>query len=193
MPEPEDYRERINIANERMDIIATCRFIGMHLGDFAVQSIKTYCPFGEMLHADGGRSKSFRVYPATNSAYCFACAMVFTPVRLVATERDIPEATAAEILLEEVGYVAPDYLSRWDAAWNPEVTVDTDGLANALKLACARMSQNWEEVQFDDSVSSVLQKCLAPLSKVTTEDEARAWLGTTKKVMKQVLARKDSS
>lgn len=185
---PEDLRERVNIANESMTIIEACQFIGMAIGEFAIQSIKTYCPFGEMLHEDGGRSKAFRVYPGSNSAYCFACGAYYTPVKLIAVDRDIPEPTAAELILEEKGYVAPDYLSRWDALATPKETVDADGLANALKLACARMCPDWDDRQFDEDISDILRKCLAPIVKVTTEEEARTWLDTTKAVMKRALA-----
>lgn len=185
---PEDTQDRIRTANETMTIVGACQFVGMDIGEFAIQSVKTYCPFGEMLHEDGGRSKAFRVYPGTNSAYCFACGAYYTPVKLISVDRDVPEATAAEIILEEVGYVAPDYLSRWDALTEQKTSVDVDGLANALKTACARMSPDWEERQFDSDIADILRKCLAPIVKVTSEEEARTWLATTKTVMQRALA-----
>ena len=185
---PEDLKDRIRIANESMSITQACRFIGMEVGDFDIHSVKTYCPFGEMLHDDGGRSKAFRVYSATNSAWCFACGVYYTPVKLVASDRDIPEIAAAEIILEETGYVAPDYLSRWEAVVAPQELIDADGLANALKLACARMCPDWEERQFDEDIAIILRKCLAPISKVSTEEEAREWLKTTKIVMQRALS-----
>lgn len=184
----EDARERVRLANERMGIAAACRFIGMHMGDFDIYSVKTYCPFGELMHEDGGRSKAFRVYPGTNSAWCFACNQYYTPVKLVAFDRDIPEPAAAEIILEEVGYVAPDIESRWAAATAQTASVDTDGMANALKTYCARIAPDWEVRQFDDDIASMLRRCLAPLSKVTNDEEARQWLDTTKLVMHKALS-----
>ncbi len=178
--------ERIRLANEQMDIVAACIFIGMD--DMIAARSKTYCPFGELMHEDGGRSKAFRVYPETNSAYCFACIKAFRPCQLVATDRDITEAEAAEVILEEVGYVAPDVNSRWEAAVAEKVVVDRDGLATALKTACARFDPDWSVRQFDDDIAEVLRKCIAASRNVSTDEEARKWLDTTKQVMKKALS-----
>ncbi len=183
----DDVRERIDLANEKMTIGAACRFIGMEMGDFDISSVKTYCPFGELMHDDGGRSKAFRVYPATNSAYCFACVKAYRPVSLIAADRDVPEPIAADIILEEVGFIAPDFISQWDALTVTKPAADTDSMANALKIACARMVPNWEERQFDDDVAPTLRACVAAAAKVTNEDEARDWLDITKVVMSRVL------
>lgn len=180
-------KERIKLANEQMSIATACRFIGMSMGDFDVYSVKTYCPFGELMHEDGGRSKAFRVYPGTNSAWCFACQAYYTPVKLVAMDRDVSEIEAAEVILEETGFVAPDFASRWDAAITPTHATDLDGLANALKTACARMVPDWEARQFDEDVAAKLHQCLAISAKVTTDEEAREWLRVTKIAMKSVL------
>ena len=183
-----DTREKIKLANELMSITEACRFIDMAMGDFEIASVKTYCPFGELMHEDGGRGKAFRVYPGTNSAYCFACVKAYRPVSLIATDRDIPEFEAAEIILEEKGYVAPDFQSRWDAVTSPDASkADEDGMANALKLACSRMVPNWEERQFEPEVATMLRKCLSIAWKVQTEDDARDWLTKTKILMSRVL------
>lgn len=187
-----DANEKIKLANELMGIIEACRFIDMQIGEFAIASVKTYCPFGELMHEDGGRGKAFRVYPATNSAYCFACGRPYRPVSLIATDRDIPEFAAADLILEEKGYVAPDYEARWDAVTEEKQVTDVDSLASALKIACARMVLDWEDRQFDEHVASTLRKCLAASHKVTTEAEAREWLDKTKLVMSRVLAPKET-
>lgn len=179
--------ERIRIANERMTITEACRYIEMDLGDFSVASMKTYCPFGDLNHDDGGISKAFSVYPATNSAYCFACAMYFTPVKLVAADRDVPEFEAAEIILEHTGYVAPDFAARWDAAVAVKNDVDYDGLTNALKIACGHMVPDWEDRQLEDEVAGTLQRCFSAAYKVTNDEEARQWLDITKTVMRRAL------
>jgi hypothetical protein len=179
--------EKIKLANELMGIIEACRYIDMHMGDFAVASIKTYCPFGEVLHEDGGRSKSFRVYPATNSAYCFACVKPYRPVSLIATDRDIPEFAAADLILEEKGYVPPDYEARWEAVTEQKQVTDADALGDALRLACSRMVPNWDDRQFEEGIATILRKCVAAAHKVTTDAEAREWLNTTKIVMKRAL------
>lgn len=193
MPET-DVRERIQLANERMSIIEACRFIGMGLGDFEIASVKTYCPFGELLHEDGGRSKAFRVYPATNSAYCFACIKAYRPVSLVATDRDVPEAIAAEIILEETGYVAQNFQARWEAAQAQQTSVDRDALAEALKTYCARIEPDWESRQLDADIAEILRKCLTASRNVSSDTDAREWLAVTKQVMAKALSapRKES-
>lgn len=183
-----DVRERIQLANERMSIIEACRFIGMGLGDFEIASVKTYCPFGELLHEDGGRSKAFRVYPATNSAYCFACVKAYRPVSLIAADRDVPEAIAAEIVLEETGYVAQDFQARWDAVSAQQTVVDRDALAEALKTYCARVEPNWEARQLDEDIAEILRKCLTASRNVASDSDAREWLAVTKQVMANALA-----
>ena len=182
-------RERIQLANERMSITQACRFIGMHLGDFEIASVKTYCPFGELLHEDGGRSKAFRVYPETNSAYCFACIKAYRPVSLIATDRDIPEPAAAEVILEETGYVAPNFMAKWEALSEQTASVDRDALEEALKTYCARISPDWEMRQLDDDIASTFRKCLTASRNVASEDDARKWLKLTKQVMATALQR----
>ena len=182
-------RERIQLANERMSITQACRFIGMHLGDFEIASGKTYCPFGELLHEDGGRSKAFRVYPETNSAYCFACIKAYRPVSLIATDRDIPEPAAAEVILEETGYVAPNFMAKWEALSEQTASVDRDALEEALKTYCARISPDWEMRQLDDDIASTFRKCLTASRNVASDDDARKWLKLTKQVMARALQR----
>lgn len=181
-------RETIQLANERMTITQACRFIGMDLGDFSFTSAKLYCPFGELMHEDGGRSKSFRVYSDTNSAYCFACVMAYRPVSLVAMDKDVPEVVAAEMILEETGYIAPDFMSRWEAATREEVRVDRDALEEALRTYCARIDPEWEFRQLDPEVVSVFRKCLEASRNVSNEEESRQWLDVTKKVMNKILS-----
>jgi hypothetical protein len=176
--------ERIQLANERMSITEACAYIGM--GDVS-GLVKTYCPFGELMHEDGGRGKAFRVYPETNSAYCFACGRPYRPVSLIATDRDLTEHEAASLILEEVGYIPPDLDSMWAAASNDTPVIDHNSLIAALKTACARIDPNWEERQLEPMVARVFSRCLAPLEKVTTEEEARQWLDVTKKAMHTVL------
>lgn len=184
---PDDVRERIALANSMMTIGAACRFIGMEVPDFEFGKIKVYCPFGELVHDDGGRSKAFSIYPDTNSAYCFACGVPYRPVSLIATERDVAEPEAAEIILEAVGFVPPDFVSQWDAMTQAEPVPDVESLGTALKLACARMVPDWEERQFDDAIAPTLRACMSAAYKVKTEDDARDWLAKTKIIMSRAL------
>lgn len=169
----------ITLANERMGIIDACNHIGM--GVSGGYSGKLYCPFGELFHADGGVSKAFRIYE--DSAYCFAESMYFTPVRLIARDRGISDLDAAEYILDVTGYVAPDIDSQWAAVTNTEEVVNTDYLAEALKIYCQRICPDWEVRQFTESTSKKLTKCLELTDRVRTKDEVTQWLAVTKQVM----------
>ena len=85
----------IDLANERITIIEACNMLGMDVHDFSIASLKVWCPFGHLYHSDGGTTKAMRIYPATNSAWCFACNLYFTPVKLIAMDRGIPDQQAA--------------------------------------------------------------------------------------------------
>ena len=177
----------IQIANERMSIVEACNELGMGVENFNLNSLKFYCPFGNVNHMDAGDSKAFRIYPATNSAWCFAGCGYFTPVKLIAMNGDMSEQEAAEKILETTGYVAPHYDAQWDALTAETVRVNTEDLAEALKIACARMDKNWESRQFDDAVAKKLRACFTLLGKVHTEEDATQWLDKTKQIMRTEL------
>lgn len=178
---------RIFIANDRMGIMDAAKLVGMDVSSGDFQVAKHYCPFGTVFHLDGGASRAFKFYLETNSAWCFACSIYFTPTKLIALDRDLTEAEAAEVILEEIGYVEPTVEARWDAATAVKDIVDTDYLAEALKVYCARIDPNWESRQFDENVSKVLQACLELSPMANTTKLADEWLSTTKTVMSRVL------
>lgn len=180
----------IQLANERMSIIDACNELGMDVFDFSVASLKVHCPFEQISHPDGGQSKAMRIYPGTNSAWCFACQQYFTPVKLIAMDKDISEQEAAMYILDKTNYVAPDYLSQWEALTEQKIELDTDALAEALKVACRRMTPDWEERQFDDDVSNKLRRCLGMLPKLKTPEDASKWLVVAKQAMSQTLGGK---
>lgn len=177
----------IQLANERMTIIEACNSLGMDVMDFSIASLKVWCPFGHLYHADGGTTKAMRIYPATNSAWCFAGCGYFTPVKLIAMDKGITEQQAAESILESTNYVPPDYESRWNALLDEKPAINTDDLTEALKIACSRMVPDWEERQFDEVVAHKLRQCLALLRKVRSEEDATKWLSTTKQIMKTTM------
>lgn len=177
----------IQIANERLSIIDACNMLGMGVSDFSISSLKVWCPFGHLYHADGGTSKAMRIYPATNSAWCFACNLYFTPVKLIAMDRGITEVQAAESILVETNYVPPDYESRWESLTKTQPQVVEEDLGEALKVACSRMAPDWDERQFDEAVSRRLRQCLSLLPKVHTEDDSVKWLSMSKKIMQREL------
>lgn len=177
----------IDLANSRMTIIQACNSLGMDIPDFSVKSMKVHCPFGHLFHADGGHARAFAIYPGTNSAWCFAGCGYFTPVRLIAMDRDISDHQAAEAILEQTNYVAPDYEARWNAVTQTRPMVNTDDLTEALKVACSRMVPDWDERQFDAEVATKLRQCLALLPKVQSEEDATKWLSATKKIMQNAM------
>lgn len=176
----------IPVANELVDIVDVCKLIGMQQVDYASSGAKVRCPFADLYHTDRADEKTFRIYDS-NSSYCFACLMVYTPTKLLSTASAISEEESAETLLRSIGYVPPTYESKWEDLMTEQVIVDTDALAEALKLACARMDPAWEIRQFDDTVGDMLGKCLRLLSSVKTAEDATNWLTGTKKAMKRIL------
>lgn len=180
----------IEIANSRMTISQACALAGADFGGFEQGSMKTYCPFGHIVHIDGGTSKTFRVYPEDNTAFCFAGCGFFTPVRLVARFHDLSDADAADMILEQTNYVPPDYVSQWEAQQKP-LAVDTDSLSEALQIYCQRIEPLWEVRQFDEDVAHALSRVLGLLVKVRTSEQATQWLSTAKQFMKRQIG--DSS
>lgn len=177
----------IQTANDRLTITVACNMIGMDVDAGVATSMKLYCPFGEIYHQDGGMSKSFRVYPETNSAWCFAGCGYFNPVRLVAWDRDLTDLQAAEAILIETNYVPENYESKWEDLVQEREFVDTPSLSQALVTACHRMSPDWDTLQFDSFVAKRLNQCLGLLPKVRTAYDADLWLGASREVMSRAL------
>lgn len=181
-----EEKTAIELANERMSIVQACASLGMDIYDFSISSLKVYCPFGHLYHSDGGKSKAFRIYPASNSAWCFACNIYFTPVKLIAMDKGISELDAAEGILEATNYVAPDWESAWASVTAPR-PIDRDALTESLKTACARLDHDWETRQFEEPVALKLRQCLELLRKVQTEEDITKWTDITTRVMQKTL------
>lgn len=163
--------------------------IGMQVPSFSyAYSVKLYCPFGEVSHADGGSSKAFRIYPETNSAYCFACGEAYSPVKLLATANDTSLNEAADFLLEYAGVTEEGTEERWEQLTSQqESPISTSELAEALKVYCARVDPDWAERQLEPAVAHTFQRCLELLGSVRTSADADQWLGATKQVMAKKL------
>ena len=69
----------------------------------------------------------------------------------------------------------------------PDDAPDVKWLGLALRTYCERIEPTWRSVQFDSTVSQVLDRCLALLELVTTPDEAQKWLAVSKVVMARAL------
>lgn len=179
----------VETANNKVDIFDACRIIGMAVRPaYDVRSIKTYCPFGEISHSDEGASPAFRIYPNTNSAFCFACQTLFTPAKLASMAWDMPLEEAAERLLTETGYKPLSVEEAWQQALNPpEQPPDLAALGMALRVFCQRQDANWETLQFEPGVSKWLDQCLSLLTYVRTDKEAREWLEGSQNIMRNIL------
>lgn len=186
-------------ANEQVPILHVCGLLKMDVPtDIALgRSARVYCPFGETAHADGGEEPAFRIYPDTNSAWCFAEREYFSPTKLYALHLGIPELEAAGRLLESVGISAVGYRELTaDTPMPVDLRVpdrepDLHSLAEALKMYCARecgkADLDWEMLQFEGPVAEKLSRCLNLLSKVTSSTDAAQWLTVTKQAMGAVL------
>jgi len=175
-------------ANERVSIVMACRLAGIEVEDgLTGGSMKTYCPFGRFFHSDGGKEPAFRIYPESNSAYCFSCKKFFSPTTLISDAFDISKKQAAKELLDRVGYKPLTAAEMWAGVQPKEPEPDTSMLSMALKTYCLRIDPDWQKTQFEPDVGSYLDRCLSLLDQVHTGEEAEAWLTTCKLAMKKFL------
>lgn len=175
----------ITVANEEISIVTVLQMLGNDLPDDvgAARSTKVHCPFGHLYHSDQGASPAMRVYPETNSAWCFSCSQYYTPVKLFSHANDVDMRTAAQRLLDRAGYRPLDQATAWKQAATYEPSIDRLLLADALKTYCRRTALNWASQQFEPEVAEALTRCLAVLDLVHTDDDVSSWLRQTKHVM----------
>lgn len=176
------------LADEHVAIETVCRLLGMGLPDVdSVRSIKVHCPFGEFSHVDGGVEAAFRIYPDSNSAYCFACQRYYSPVSLAVEAWNRPPDEVAVDLLDRVGYKPASHADQWARLVTTETPPDPDALRAALDVFCSTLTPVWAERQMDVVVARTLGRCLGLLSLVRTAEDAERWLEATKEVMRRVL------
>lgn len=179
----------VAIANQQVPIAMACRLLGVSIDtdDGYGKSVKVHCPFGDVHHSDGGAEKAMRVYPDTNTAYCFAGCGHFTPVRLLSHAWDRPAAEVALDLLDQLGHRPLSLADQFAGheTWTPPP--DPGQLAEALKTYCRRIDPSWDDRQFEPRVAARLSQCLRLLDRVATDDDANRWLTGAKKVMSQLL------
>jgi hypothetical protein len=185
----------IAVANEQVPIVTVCQMVGVELpDDVAVgRSRKVHCPFGELYHSDSGIEATMRVYPDSNSAYCFSCSAYYTPVSLAAKAMDVDRQTAARLLLDRIGYRPLSLAAVWKQVSAYEPALDRSMLAEALKTFCRRIEPAWSRRQFDADVAATLTRCLSLLDLVVTADDASLWLNSCKTVMASNLETRPSA
>lgn len=184
-------RSVVSVANEVVPISTVCALIGMDLDPHSsyARNPKVHCPFGEIYHRDGGVEAAFRLYPDTNSAWCFACGTYFTPVWLAVQAWGGTATAVATTLLERVGHHGANAAQAWAHAATYTPTPDVTLLAEALKTYCARVDPGWDSTQFAPPTAALLSRCLALLDLVTDEAQAHQWLAGCKQVMRHHLRR----
>lgn len=160
------------------------------------ESYKAYCPF-MVEHGDGGWDKGWRVYPATNSSYCFIMHGVMPPVRLVQIRFDLRQNAAAEKILKQYDLLKPKPFrerfeleqQRRDTARERSVGTPQQAV-EALQMALSRV-EGYDSRQFDRDVQDAMERVLSILEKVfeapNTEDLLRGWLTRAKTHMTQVV------
>jgi hypothetical protein len=177
-------RNIIAVANEKVPITTVLNMLGVDVAD---TRRKFRCPFGNVYHSDGGIAAAMRVYPDSNSCYCFSCTAYYTPVMLAARALDMSRRAAAMHLLDRIGYRGLDAVSAWRNAQEYEPELDKAMLADALKTYCRRVAPTWSSQQFEPAVSRLLMRCLGLLDLVRSSEDANLWLGRSKEAMSRVL------
>jgi len=183
----------VDLANENVSIAWVCAQVGVSLPEWFdnVKSVKVHCPFGALSHSDFGFETAFRVYPETNSAYCFAGCGFYTPVWLYAQAKDLRAREAAEVLLDLVGYRSRTPDEEWERVSQVRERVSEIDLTEALRAYCSR-EPSWESRQFDPSVSATFARCLELLPRVRSVSDSRRWLEACKTVMARALRTEDA-
>jgi hypothetical protein len=174
----------IEIANDKVGFAFACEMIGTYVPPIYGNYKKINCPFGQWYHSDGGKDKTFAVYPASESAWCWACNVLYTPVKLISIAWDMPAEEAAWELLNRAGIKPPSLEDIWvELERSREPIPDRASLGQALRLYLGRTVPDWNSRQFDPDVAGLLDKCLGLLDSVNTEQEARQWLDGTKDIL----------
>lgn len=187
-PEARASNTAIDRANE-VSIIAVLKdFLDVEVPDSGDRSWKDWCPFG-FEHPDGGRDRGWRVYPSTNSSFCFVMHGGMSPVRLVAIRKDVHPRRAADLILDHYGLLKPRH---WRERYNELVAshsrarrsnTSPTALLEALHAALSREPLYFEK-QFDGDFNTLLESKLdgldTLLSDAADDDEIRAWYVSTR-------------
>lgn len=177
-------RNIIAVADEKVPITTVLNLLGIEVAD---TRRKFCCPFGGIYHSDGGIAAAMRVYPDTNSCFCFSCSAYYTPVMLAARALEMPRQAVAVHLLDRIGYKGLDLAAIWRECSEYEPKPDTAMLAEALKTYCRRVAPRWSTQQFEPAVSRLLMRCFGLLDLVATSEDANLWLARCKEAMSSVL------
>lgn len=169
----------VAVCDERVDLVLVLTQLGVEISHPPEgTSLKVFCPFS-FLHEDGGAAPALRVY-STNTAFCFAEDLFFTPSSLAAVARDVTRREAAEQLLEEAGIPSSsDYRERFEqVVRQAEAPLpDIGSLQQALRASVALHPQ-YRARQYDPDVLQAWDAYLQLAARVGDEAKARSWLST---------------
>ena len=173
------------LANEHVPFPLAARWAGIEVYDEpGERGIKTYCPFGEVEHPDGGLEPSLRVY--IDHGWCFAESRYFTVVSLLSEIWETSRNEAAEEALRRVNYKPASYAHLFEQA-DKDPEPDQDALANALVIWCMSRRPDWKEAQYSPAIASMLARCFGLLPLVRDGNDCDVWLSTAKQAMQRVL------
>lgn len=136
----------VRIVDDRLDIFAIAERYGYGWGGSIGRPQQVHCP----LHNDS--TPSARVYPDSNSGYCWTCQESFGPTRLAAEAEGIHIYAAARLLAQVYSIdLTPDAdLSEFRALaarWEQGPDADTPEARRAAGLAVRAVSLSWEDTQ----------------------------------------------
>lgn len=175
--------EIIEQANDYVSILTVVKMCGVWVpGELpSGTSLKTACPFGFM-HADQGYSDALRIYPDTNSSFCFAESLSLSPVRLWSLQNDLTPFAAAMDLLNECNMTPGDVPQKED------VSNTLPYLEEALSIYCRRIyGDEWRMIQLHrPEVHDKYVQCLTLARQVHNDEDAAKWLTVCKQVMTQI-------
>lgn len=146
-------------------------------------SYKDRCPFGSVMHSDGGIEKNWRTYPSTNSSYCFDVCGYMGPVILIERKFDLSTTAASEMLAQRYGFAEQKpWTERWkDLVAEQEQTSELGDPAwcvEALHTVMRRHPNSMEKIG-DPIVEGVVEEELERLGEVLShepdEDALRDW------------------
>lgn len=119
---------------------------------------------------------------------CFACSQAYDPVGLYVAITDLSRADAAEELLAETGWKEETFEEKWARlAEKDEAAFDNSYLPEALANYCSRLEPDWVIKQLEEPYSSALSKCNAIARLVSSQEQAMAWLDSSKAYMKGII------
>jgi hypothetical protein len=175
---------RVDMANRDVSVLKVLKdlwqvYVPEGMGH---KSWKTFCPLG-WEHPDGGVDKGFRVYEATNTAYCFVMHGSLSPVRLAQIKWGGSNDKAARRLLEMYGLGRRPWRERYEELLEQYERSQQPGIqSNIVEALQVRLSteSNYWALQYEPSVIEAMERELEELDVLFTgghpsDEQVRAW------------------